>query len=248
MRFAAIIRTTMLLAPILPGAWAHADRQAAPNDAPMLLDRVVAVVNNQVILSSDVVNELRLSALEPEGADGHKLTPDKALDQLISRALIQQQTRREETPQFEPAREEIESRLAELRKELPACVRAACATDSGWNQFLATHGLTQAEAENYIRLKLEMLSFVENRFRQGIHISQEEIETYYNHTLLPQYLPGQAVPSLDAVAPRISEILLQQEVNLLFDNWLESLRKQGDIEILDSALVSTVTQNDGAHE
>ncbi|MGA2538606.1 MAG: hypothetical protein ABSF53_21540, partial [Terracidiphilus sp.] len=32
------------------------------------------------------------------------------------------------------------------------------------------------------------------------------------------------------------EILLQQRVNVMFDDWLSNLRKQGDIEVLDPTL------------
>jgi adenosylmethionine-8-amino-7-oxononanoate aminotransferase len=43
------------------------------------------------------------------------------------------------------------------------------------------------------------------------------------------------------VSPRIEEILLQQQVNLVFDEWLTNMRRQGDVEVLDSALVSAVS-------
>jgi hypothetical protein len=39
------------------------------------------------------------------------------------------------------------------------------------------------------------------------------------------------------VAPRIEEILLQQQVNTLFDDWLANLRKEGDVEVLDPSLL-----------
>ena len=75
-------------------------------------------------------------------------------------------------------------------------------------------------------------------FSQGIRISQEEIETYYRDTLVPEYPAGHAAPPLDRVSLRISEILLQKQVNQLFSAWLDNLRKQGDVEILDAALAS----------
>ena len=71
------------------------------------------------------------------------------------------------------------------------------------------------------------------RFRQGIRITPEEIEEYYAGTLLPQYPAGQKPPPLQQVSSRIEEILLQQRVNQVFDNWLANLRKQGQIEVLD---------------
>jgi peptidyl-prolyl cis-trans isomerase SurA len=130
----------------------------------------------------------------------------------------------------------VDARLAELRKELPACVHQNCVTDAGWSAMLAEHNLTPERVNAYLRYRLEILSFIEERFRQGIRIPQDQIADYYNKTLRPQYKPGEQIPALDQVAPRIQEILLEQQVNLLFDNWLTNLRQQGDVEILDPDL------------
>jgi hypothetical protein len=113
-----------------------------------------------------------------------------------------------------------------------------CASDTGWNAFLTAHGITAAEVQSYMRMRLEILGFIENRFRQGIRIAPSEIEDYYKKTLIPQYPKGETPPSLDSVAPRIEEILLQQQVTALFVAWLENLRKQGDVEVLDPAFLS----------
>jgi peptidyl-prolyl cis-trans isomerase SurA len=115
-------------------------------------------------------------------------------------------------------------------------VHENCATDAGWKAFLDSHGLTEQRVGAYLRSRLEILRFIEMRFRQGIHIPQEEIEAYYHNTLLPQYPPGQPAPPLDQVSQRIEEILLQQQVTGMFSGWLDNLRKQGDIEILDPSL------------
>jgi hypothetical protein len=201
-----------------------------------VLDRVVAVVNNQPILWSDIVNEVRFSVLDPQETLTTALTPQTALQELISRTLIQQQVRQEDITASQPSGDEVQARLKELRTELPACVRMNCATDAGWENFLDANGLTAGQVEAYLGLRLEMIRFIEIRFRQGIRVSQQEIEAYYRTKLLPQYAPGARVPPLIDVAPRIEEILLEQHVNVLFDAWLENLRKQGDVEILDPSL------------
>ncbi len=164
------------------------------------------------------------------------LTRQRALEQLISRALIQQQIREEDALAIEPSQAEVDARLAEIRKQVPACVHLNCASEEGWKAFLVAHGLTSERVETYLRYRIQILRFIEERFRQGIRITPEEIETYYRETLLPQYAPGEAIPPLDEVAPRIQEILLQRQVNVLFDDWLRNLRKQGDVEVLDPAL------------
>ncbi len=204
---------------------------------PVVLDRVVAVVNNRAILESDLREEIRISALEPpNGTDRGPDTPQEALQRLISRALIRQQIRQEDALTAIPSADEVTERLNELRKDLPVCVREHCATDEGWKAFLAAHDLTERQVMVYLRNRLEILRFIELRFRQGIHISQADIQSYYRDTLLPEYLPGQTAPPLEQVAPRIEEILLQQQVSAMFSGWLDNLRKQGEVEVLDPSL------------
>jgi hypothetical protein len=202
----------------------------------VVLDRVVAVVNNQAILASDVDDEMRLAVLDPAQAGLGALTPQRALEQLISRALIQQQIRQEDAQAIEPTQAEVDARLSQIRKEVPACVHMNCTSEQGWKAFLAAHELSPERVQSYMRFRVQILRFIEERFRQGIRITPEEIASYYKETLLPQYAPGEAVPLLEEVSPRIQEILLQQQVNALFDGWLKNLRKQGDVEVLDPSL------------
>jgi hypothetical protein len=204
--------------------------------APMVLDRVVAVVNNRAILSSDLDDEIRLSVVDPGRGGLGALTRLQALDQLIGRALVEQQISPEDAQAASPSATEIATRLKEIRKELPACVRENCASDAGWKAFLDAHGLTQQQVETYFTERIEILRFIEQRFRQGVRIPPEEVSTYYHNTLIPQYAKGEAIPPLDQVSSRIEEILLQQRVNVVFDDWLNNLRKQGEIEVLDPDL------------
>jgi hypothetical protein len=217
--------------------------------SPETLDRVVATVNNHAILASDVASEMRLSVVDPNsGGNGDALTPPHALQQLISRALIQQQIRDEDAQATQASDQEVQARLMEIRKEVPSCVRQNCASDAGWAVFLSINNLTAQEVENYLRLRLEILRFIEMRFRQGIRIPQPEIESYYRDTLLPQYKAGEAIPPLDKVSGRIEEILLQRQVNALFSTWLDNLRKQGDVEVLDPSLETPEEVSGGANQ
>jgi peptidyl-prolyl cis-trans isomerase SurA len=223
-----------------PGAAAalQAPAQGSPvAKAPAeVLDRVVAVVDNHAILSSDVNEEIRLSILDPSQGAAESLTPARALDELISRTLIQQQMRREDVQAAAPTQDELDARLIELRRDLPACGSRKCASDSDWKAFLTAHTLTPERVASYLSNRMEILRFIEQRFRQGIRATPAEVETYYRTTLLPQYAAGAEVPALETVAPRIEEVLLQQRVTALFDDWLTNLRRQGEVEVLDPAL------------
>jgi len=215
---------------------AFSQEPGAAQPQPVVLDRVVAVVNDQAILATDLEEEIKLAVLDPGEAGLGILSPQRALEQLIGRALIQQQIRQEDERAADPSQEKVNARLQEIRTELPACVRQHCASDAGWKAFLEAHGLTEQRVENYLRYRLQILGFIEMRFRQGIQIPPAEVERYYHETLIPQYAPGEKQPPLAAVAQRIEEILLQRQVNALFDDWLKNLRQQGDIEVLDPAL------------
>ena len=225
----------------IAGFFAPARAQTQEDASRVVLDRVIAVVNNRAILESELNDEIRVSILDPSNGETGRESPQDALQRLVARTLIRQQIREEEEQSLVPADEEVSQRMMELRKRLPICVHANCASDAGWNAFLAEHGLTEKRVAKYLRNRIEILKFVEIRFRQGTRISPEQVESYYRDTLLPQYPPGEPVPRLDQVSARIEEILLQQEITGLFTDWLDNLRKQGDIEIFDSSLEPTAS-------
>ena len=79
---------------VVPFATGQPGTAAKPQ--PIVLDHVVAVVNNYAILASDLDEEVRLSILDPDQAGHGLLSRQKALEQLIARTLIQQQIRQEE--------------------------------------------------------------------------------------------------------------------------------------------------------
>jgi hypothetical protein len=200
-----------------------------------VLDHVIAVVNNQVILASDLEMELRFLRLLPIG-DHTELTQSNALERLTTRALIEQQVLQGDPNGLEIAPKELEASLADLQQSLPACKHRDCKTEEGWRAYLATLGLTPHRVAEYWAHRMAVLRFIEERFRSGIRISSEEIQKYYQGTLVPKYQNPSEAPPLEQISQRIQEVLLQQQVNGLLDDWLKSLQDQGQVEILDPAL------------
>ena len=133
--------------------------------------------------------------------------------------------------------EAVQKDLDALREQLPDCRKFDCKTEAGWAKFLAAHDLTPQEVNERWRQRMQILSFIDTRFRAGVRISKPDIEDYYNKTLVPQFKKEDlSPPSLDSVSARIEEVLLQQHVNALLQDWLKSLRDQGNVIILDPAL------------
>jgi peptidyl-prolyl cis-trans isomerase SurA len=213
----------------------------ADTASPLPLDRVIAVVNSQVILASDLDLEMRVFRLLPIGRERSDFTPAKALERLTTRALIEQQILQEDPHGLDVEPKEVAESLTELRQNLPACKRRDCISATGWSAYLATLGLTPNRVDEYWMRRMAVLRFIERRFRSGIRIAPEEIKKYYQDSLLPQYPAAADAPPLEKVSARIQEVLLQQQVNALLNDWLKSLQEQGQVEILDPALITTAS-------
>ncbi len=214
----------------------------------MVLDHVVAVINGSVILQSDVNEEMSYAVLQPFSIDSARNTPQRALQRLIDRDLIlqQMQTTQTITP---PTPEEVQQRITQLRSVIPDCAQYHCETDAGWQDFLRAKGLTEKEVEAHWAQRMLILSFIQSRFGSGARISQAEIADYYNKTLVPQFRDKTVKPPpLATVSTRIEEILLQQRVSSLLLEWLQSLKSEGSVSILDPAYGQVGTTGSGDDE
>ena len=201
--------------------------------APTVLDHVVAVINGGVLLQSDVNEELAYSVLQPFGNRLRHEPPQAALERLIDRALILQQMKLAENT-IPPTAEEVQASIQETREFLPDCAHDGCNTEAGWQAYLAAHQLNEDEVKTRWAQRLSILAFIQSRFGSGVRITPAEVAAYYNKTLLPLFA-GRTVqpPTLTAVSPRITEILLQQRVSSLLLDWLQSLKSEGSVSILD---------------
>jgi peptidyl-prolyl cis-trans isomerase SurA len=225
--------------------WAAMAAAQLPQDKPVVLDHVVAVINGSVILQSDVSEEMAYAVLQPFSINAASNTPQKALQRLIDRALILQQMETGQTVST-PSPEEVQQRITQLRGLIPECAQYHCDTDTGWRAYLQAKGLTAKEVETRWSQRMVVLAFIQSRFGSGVRITPAEIATYYNQTLLPQFHDKPVkLPPLAAVSSRIEEILLQQRVSSLLLEWLQSLKSEGSVSILDPAYGQVGTTGSG---
>jgi hypothetical protein len=222
--------------------WLAITAALAEAQKPVVLDHVVAVINGSVILESDVQEELRYAVLQPF-SNLARNTPERAFQRLIDRDLILQQMRTAEEVK-PPTPEELQQRIAQLRQVIPECAPYHCETDAGWQAFLQAKGLTEKEVEAHWRQRIMILAFIQSRFGSGVRITAAEIAGYYHKILVPQ-LHGQKLPPLETVSSRIEEILLQQRVSSLLLEWLQSLKSEGSVSILDAAYGQVGTTGSG---
>jgi peptidyl-prolyl cis-trans isomerase SurA len=245
----AVARTFAVIALAAIGAAAACAQSAtaappaipAPSSAsaaagqPVLLDRVVAVINDDVILESDVQEEVRFTDLQAGRIESGTSAQQSALERLIDRYLILQQIKAIQAQVEQPTDEQVQQQISDLRKQIPQCAEQHCETEAGWRAFLDARGLTEKEVEDHWRQRMLILAFIQSRFGAGIRISEAEIEDYYKKNLVAEFARRKRQPPpLSAVSSRIQEILLQQHVNTFLDEWLQSLKDEGNVSILDA--------------
>ena len=218
-----------------PGAGSNtlgdAAKPTASTGQGVVLDRVVAVVNGDLILESDVDAERRFEEIQPYLGGRSAFSRTRTIERLIDRTLIEQQAVLEpETAVTDP---ELDAQIAKLQKDIPECKQYQCETAEGWTKFLGDHGFTVPEFRERWRQRMVLLKFIEVRFRNGVTISDDQIKGYYEKTMLPEYARRHVTPPpLETISKRIEEVLLQQQVSALLRDWLKSLRAQGSVRIM----------------
>jgi len=196
----------------------------------VLVDQVIGVVNGDLVLESDVDEERRFEAFEPFSTPG-SFSRERAIERLIDRTLILQQAKLQ--PDQIVSLDEAKAQLQSLRKDLPACKTYHCETEAGWEKFVHDQGFTMDELVARWQQRMEILKFIELRFRAGIEIAPEQIKVYYDTKMLPEYAKVKATPPpLATISDRIQEILLEEKVSSLLSDWLQQLKAQGSVRMM----------------
>lgn len=189
------------------------------------IDRIVATVNKQPLLLSDVDGNQRMEAFF-EGRQITSLSAEErkaALNRLIDRELLLQQMQAD----YSPTEQEIGDRVKSIREQLKLA-----GTDEAWQRALGTCGLSPGDVEGFVRTQLQVMRFVDLRLRPTIRVDEEAIEAYYRDSLVPQVKKTGAEPeSLQQLRPKIRELLVQQKMDGVLESWLSNLRSQSEVHI-----------------
>jgi hypothetical protein len=193
------------------------------------IDRVVAIVNKKVITQSDWDVQERFEALvNGKAPESVEFTP-ASLDRLVDQVLMREQI---DYVRFSaPSKEQIAEQAAGVRKQI-----APALDDAGWRALLTKYSISQEEFAERVGAQVEVMRFVEMRFRPSVHVESEQVESYYKQNLLPELMRSgaseQNLPKLQDVEPRIRGILSEEKLNEMLKLWLASLRNQGRVKRL----------------
>jgi hypothetical protein len=193
-----------------------------------VLDRIAANVNGKVILQSDLDDEVGYECFMSDRNQQELTAEDRkdVLDRLVDQELLREQMRGSD---FEPVTAgQVEKQLQDFKQDY-----SARHDGKSWNAGLSKYGVDESDVRSHMALELNQLRLVDARLRPSIQITEADIETYYREQVRPKFSASQPV-SLQEAAPKIREILTQQQMNQLLSSWLETLRSQAQIQVFPS--------------
>jgi hypothetical protein len=205
-------------APAVPSA-------TAPSGPAVLVDRIAAVVGDDIVLESEIRKLVVVGYLERKTGESDTAYRDRSLDQRIVDLLREKQLRR--SSGFDPKPEEVEARVAALEERLAKNrgVPAAAA--------LAAAGTTREELSAWVRRGLALDSFVKERLTPGLKLTDADLRAYYGTTFRDAAKKrGLAdVPPFDDVREEIREVVRELRLNAEIERWTEQLRSETRILI-----------------
>ena len=187
-----------------------------------VVDRIVAVVNDEIITLTDVniIQKFGLFEGLEESQDADKQT--QILNQLINQKLVIQLA----SERIMVDKEELEASLSDfIQKTDPDFAGTA----------LLQFGLDWDDLKSYLHEKLLFQKIVSQRFNRGVIVSIEEIERYYEQVYVPSQRGKKLSPQpMIEVLDQIEGELQREKVEDQVQEWIDNLKREANIQIKNS--------------
>jgi hypothetical protein len=217
MRLRSLIPTRLILGAAL--SLAAAAVLSAQNRDPV--DRILAVVDDDPILASEVDQLLTFDIIEPEMEEDDQAVRRRALDFLIEERL-----RFHEVDRFgfaEVPVEVVDEEFDKLEQRLGGAAELAAAIEE--------LGLDEQGVRQVLARQVMVWVYVEERLGARIFVGLDDIRKYYDESLVPQLVErGDSVPPVEEVREAIRTLLREQRMNEELERWTTELVQRADIE------------------
>jgi len=183
------------------------------------LDRIVAVINDEVITLIDI-KIVKAFGLFEDMTDGTGVTASQILERMIDQKLV---------IQLSPKNIAVdEDELDEYQEMLTSRLGKDLATKA-----LDEFGLVWADLRAYIREKILHQKIIYQRFGQTVVVSLEEIEDFYQRRYIPsQTEKGREPQPMMEVLREIESTIRKSKIERQIQRWLMNLKKQADIQVM----------------
>jgi hypothetical protein len=184
-----------------------------------VVDRVVARVENDVILLS----EMRALSRYQQFLDGKSESDDQILDRLIDQWIVRTEAEVARSPH--PSDADIDKSVSHLHQSFTS--------DQEYEARRKQAGLSDQEIKHMAAEQLYLSNYLDSRFRPAVQIEPKAIEDFYRNAVVPRAKArGQEPPTLEAARDFIQEALVQEGINKQAEQWLKESRLRLHVEKL----------------
>lgn len=208
---------------------------APPTPTPALrfvtVDRIAAVVGDEVVLESEVERLGEVGLLPRRPGETDRAYRDRILDDAIVDLLWEQQLRRGGVAEPDPR--DVEASLAEL------VARAEASTGRPFAEVLRRAQTTRAEVAAWIRRGLSLTTFVRERLSPQVKTPDADVRAFYEGPGREE-LAARGLAKLPAwdelaqtpeVREQVRDLLRERRLNQEIERWTTELREKTRIVI-----------------
>ena len=184
-----------------------------------VVDRIVAIVNGQVITLTDV-KVARAFGLYDKGQESTEhASTEKVLQKLIDRKLVIQMTRDDASVD----RDEMEAFLDNVSAQMG---------NEQFREELDRFGMQRADLGPYAYEQILFNRIISSRFDRTVLVTLEEIQAFYETRYLPDRRdkgiePQSMLDIFDDIETRIRKEKSEKQV----EEWIQNLREKAEIQL-----------------
>jgi hypothetical protein len=187
-----------------------------------VIDRIAVVVGKTVIKSSDIARELRVTSfLNREPLATTPAARQKAAERLVDQAIIRDQIQRGGYGM--PSDQDADAFYQQIRRDRFA------GADARMRSELTKYNLTPEQLKQHLLWQLAVLRFIDQRFRPGVLITDEEVRARYEQRA------DRKTKTLEDLEPKIRESIENERIDKNFEQWLVETRKRNPAEFKKEA-------------
>ena len=179
-----------------------------------VIDRIAISVADRVVTTSDIDSDIRIVAFLNGTKPGFSPQERRAsANRLVEQALVEREL--EATDYRTPAAEDIDPALEKFRKDFYP-------DDQRYRAALSAYGISEAGVRSALLWQRQLLLFVNERFRPGIQLTQNEVQEYFDKEFAPAVRarnPGTPV-RLEDYRSQVEAVLIDRHVSEELDQWL----------------------------
>ena len=194
----------------------------------VVIDRIAVIVGKHAIKTSDIDRDVRATQfLNHERPDFSVDTKRKAAERLIDQTLI-----RDEMEKGRYARSGAGDLDAMFKRLLQDRFGGSAAR---MKDSLSEYGLGADQLRMQLQWQLDVMKFIEERFRPGVLVTDDEVRSYYDVRQADLKRQFPQLKTYEALAPKIRTSLEGERLNANFEQWLAQVRQRNRVEYRQGA-------------